>query len=408
MAIAVPGVPVPAAFIVGLEQEATPCPIGQVERDGNRAVAPDAEPGDLGGLQDECGVGFSVEIEEAHGFRPFPIAGQAPVEGCRIGRSAHVAGPIGRRIRLDIVETGDAHLGVAIVDGLRQARIRERIEVENAFARTRQGHHLAIGQATGVGPLGRRGVEHGDVLEAAHLGGIAAVIRGRAEPRPHKGVAALLLAILIGTGVAEGQGIAHVVAADAAFEYLQVQLSTQVTGRGQLGEQHPAIAIGRSIGSRRQGKPAIAVGTVQGNGVAHLESTGPRRRLDKLDAYLIGRCIRRTIDADGHPRVLLELRVQREEDRIDRRRSRAAQRVLEERFGGGDPGGIKTLTHHSAEAVSRVVEMGKEAVGRGPGHSRKRQRINLEAHLIRKGLIHRRIIAVAEAQFDLRVAPILG
>jgi len=256
--VTIPGVPVPTTEVVGFEEETAAGAVLEVQGHGNGTVAAHGKAGYFSRYQREGRLVRSIEIVQPHAFRCLTIAGQRAVEGRRIGRSAHIAHPIRRSIGMDVIETGDAHFRVALVHGLRLTRCGQRIEIQDVLPCARQCELLPVGQPAGMGELGSDRIEYGDVLEGGDAGGVAAIVHRLALPGAGEGVATFLQAVLVGAGIAKGQGVPLVGTAGTALEHLEVQLTAEVACRRQLGEQHAAVEARRSVGGRGKGEPAVA------------------------------------------------------------------------------------------------------------------------------------------------------
>ena len=130
-------------------------------------------------------------------------------------------------------------------------------------------------------------------------------------------------------------------------EDLDLHVAGQFAIGGELAEQDTAIGVGHAIGIPVQDVPHAAHNIIDGDvgsrhPIARIEEDRPALagRLDHTGVRLPSRDIRRTIDADGDPAVIGQVREGRQQQRVDVGRGRPAQHMLVEGRGRLDVGRV--------------------------------------------------------------------
>ena len=228
MVVSTPALPIPSAFIFSCEHKSSTIAIGEVKGHLKAAVAAHLKPRHLRALERKRRFGRAIEVVKPHRLRRFTIAGEASTGRRGVRWRTNVARVACWSIGVNVIESRNAHLGVALVYSLCQTRGGKWVKVQNALSSAWQRYLLSILQTAGVRPLWRGCIQNRNVLKGEHRVAVAAVICCYTFPSAHKGVAALLSSIFFRAGVAKRKGVTNVFSASTPFQDLEIQLSTQV------------------------------------------------------------------------------------------------------------------------------------------------------------------------------------
>ena len=145
-------------------------------------------------------------------------------------------------------------------------------------------------------------------------------------------------------------------------EHLAIDLSAEFAGGGELADQDLEIRTGNAVGVPVEGVPGAANHVVDfdvsaGQSAARVEVGHPRVvcGLDRADGGLANGGIRHAFEADGHPAVIGEIRVDREQQAVDAVRGAGTQRGMVEVRRRVDVRRIQRVTGHGGHEVVLVV-----------------------------------------------------
>ena len=231
----------------------------------------------------------------------------------------------------------------------------------------RSGHHYAdvccaahIHVLRKLSELGSLGIEETDVITTVtELRVVAAAV-------VDDGTGGEVAGLGIGTtALAATEGERHPLLVDvvALREDLHVELSAELTIRGQLGEEHLVVIAGNSIGHIGIHEPTGTNDVVDGETGAALEDGAPRLGLGQtLDvAFTVGPH-RSGVDADGEPAVEFDLGNEIVQDRVDAVREDTTVGVLIEVSRSLHKGGVLGLAGHGAHLVGGIRRRDVDAV----------------------------------------------
>ena len=276
---------------------------------------------------------------------------------------------------------------VAVGVGVRQAVAIAVVAVSRVIART-----VVIG-SLGIEVARCRIITTGDlefVADAVAVGIVQAVavaidigrVRVRAAAIIGRGCSVVVAGRIIGTAGNAGtevEGVAEFIRTIAIDEHLDVDLSAEFTRRGELTRQHLEVIAGHTVGVAVQGVPCATDSIVDGDvatgqPTARIEVGEPRVvvGLDRAHVGLTGEGIRRACETDGHPRVVSEVWVDREEQAVDAIRNTSTQGGVVKVRRGLDIGWIRRIPRHRRQEVSRSIGRHidvRRAVARQVGHT---------------------------------------
>ena len=150
---------------------------------------------------------------------------------------------------------------------------------------------------------------------------------------------------------------------------LHVQDAIQIPVGRQLGEQHAAVLVGQAIGVGRDNEPRAPDQVVDDEALAVLEFGGKRAPVahHHLRAVLSEDGVRRTVNPDGQPAVVLELREEVEQQGVVGAGELASVLILVPLRAGEERRGVLDVPENGGHHVRRTRQGGEEAVGRQPG-----------------------------------------
>ena len=142
------------------------------------------------------------------------------------------------------------------------------------------------------------------------------------------------------------------------------------------------VIAGHTVAHVGVDKPTGTDDVIDGEAVSALEDGAPGLGLGQtLDVALSEGTHRGGIDADGEPAVVLDLRNEVIEDRVDAVREDTTVRVLVEVTRRFNEGGVVRLARHRAHLVGGVRRRDVDAVGRVSGDAVRGVLLNLDAVL---------------------------
>ena len=157
-------------------------------------------------------------------------------------------------------------------------------------------------------------------------------------------------------------------------EHLDVQGSAQLTTRGELAEQYRSIRVRETVDISVQHIPYPTDDVIDDDVAARLARArieyGCPIQIGAIDdgrraLTVIGVC--RAIQSNGDPTVICQIRVGRQQQRVDILRSGTTQNVLEEVGRRRDVQRLNTVAIHRSHEISWVLCMQQNAVSRLAG-----------------------------------------
>ena len=222
---------------------------------------------------------------------------------------------------------------------------------------------IGVGEAVAVAVVAGIGVGAGPIV----VGGFGVEVAGRDVCAP------------VHVIHPEEEGVPEFVHAVSIDEDLAVHLSAEFTRRGELADEHLQVIAGHTVGIAVERVPGAANDVVDGDAATGKSSAGievGRPRVDRgLDGAHIGlpsHHIGHPFQADRHPAVVGEVRIDREEQAVDAIRRGSAQHGVVVRRGGVDVRGVDGVTGDGRHEVVGVVHLDVEtgaAVAREVGHT---------------------------------------
>ena len=160
----------------------------------------------------------------------------------------------------------------------------------------------------------------------------------------------------------EIESVPELILTVALDEHLAVHLSADFTGRGELADEHFQVFTGDTVGITVQGIPSATDEVIDDNAGSgktrsriEVGHPGVACSLYRSNGGFSGQCVRHTFETDGHPAVIGQVGIDREEQAVDAVRGCGAQCGLIEGGRRIDVGRIVLVTGNGGHEVRLVV-----------------------------------------------------
>ena len=160
----------------------------------------------------------------------------------------------------------------------------------------------------------------------------------------------------------EVEGVPELVGTVTVNEDLDVELTIEFTRGGELTGQHLQVVSGHTVGVSVQGIPCTTDAVIDGDVATRKTSTrievgepGVVVGLHRAHVGFTRQRVRRALQTNGHPRVVSEVRVHREQQAVDAVRNPSTKRSMVEVRRRIDERGIRGITRHGGQEVVRTV-----------------------------------------------------
>ena len=155
---------------------------------------------------------------------------------------------------------------------------------------------------------------------------------------------------------------------------MDVELTAEFSCGGELSNQDFQIVTGHAVCVSVQGKPGTANGIVDGNVASRETAAGLERRepgiasgLNRAHVGLPHHSVGGSLQSDGHPRVVSEVRIDREEQAVDAIGHPTAEQGVVKICRGAQHRGVDGVTGNRGHEVRAVDRRGIDAGGAVPG-----------------------------------------